>query len=79
MAFKTPEEDLLFTIRQALRSFKFAPPRKSHQAATSQWKEWMAEHILAHLLRCQWEFKRKPAQEIGTGAIMPKLEDDASG
>jgi hypothetical protein len=58
---------------------KRAPPRKSHQAAMSQWKDWMAEHIDAHLLRYRWELRRKPAPEIGAGMIMPKRDEDASG
>jgi hypothetical protein len=39
----------------------------------------MAEHILAHLLHCRWDLRRKPAQQIGDVAIMPKLDDDAAG
>jgi hypothetical protein len=78
MAFDSPEEDLLFTIRQALRNFKLAPPRKSYHAAMSYWRDGMAEHILAHFLRRQPELGRKPPQEIGAGAIMPK-PDGASG
>ena len=69
MPFDTPEEALLFDIRHALRTFKFAPPPKSHRAATGEWKDRMANHILGHLQRCRWDQTRKPAQEIGAGGI----------
>ena len=71
MPFDTPEEALLFDIRHALRTFKYAPPPKSKTAAMREWKDRLAKHILEHLDRCQWELRCKPAQEIGAGAVMP--------
>jgi hypothetical protein len=47
--------NLLFDIRHALRSFKHAPPPKSHKAAMSQWNDWLVEHVFEQLQRC-WQF-----------------------
>ncbi len=74
MPFDTLEEALLFDIRHALRTY--APPPKSHTAAMREWKDRLAKHILDHLERCQWELRRKPAQEIGAGAVMPWPQDN---
>jgi hypothetical protein len=60
MPFDTPEVALLFDIRHALRTFKFAPPRKCERAAMREWKDRVAKHILEHLLRAQWELRCKP-------------------
>ena len=70
MPFDTPEEALLFDIEQALRSFKFAPPLKKDRAEMAWWKEQAARHILAHLLQCNWELRRKESRETGAGALM---------
>ncbi len=32
--------------------------RKCEGAAMREWKDRLAQHILAHLLRCQWELRR---------------------
>jgi hypothetical protein len=71
MPFDTPEEALLFDIKFAVMSFKYAPPPKSHRAEMSQWKETLAKHILEHLQRCQWDLQRRSAREMGAGAIIP--------
>lgn len=44
MPFDTPEEAPLFDISHALRTFKYAPPLKSHIAAISEWKDRLAQH-----------------------------------
>ena len=68
MSFDTPEQALLFDIKYAVKSFKHAPPLKSHTAAMSDWKERLAEHILAHLQRAQWDLKHKEPKGIAPAA-----------
>jgi hypothetical protein len=68
MPFDTPEQALLFDIKFAVKSFKHVPPPKSHTAAVSDWKERLADHILEHLQRSQWEFKRKEPKGIAPSA-----------
>ena len=68
MPFDTPEQALFFDIKFAVMSFKYAPPPKSHTAATSEWKERLAKHVLEHLRRSQWEFRQKDPQGIGPSA-----------
>ena len=68
MPFDTPEQALLFAIKCAIRSFKYAPPRKNQTAAMSDWKDLLAEHVMEHLGRCRWEFKQKEPQGIGPSA-----------
>jgi hypothetical protein len=77
MPFDTPEEALLFDIRQALRSFKFAPPPKSHKAAMSQWQGWLAEHVFEQLQRC-WQFQHREPVEMGAGAIITQPKSGES-
>ncbi len=77
MPFDSLEESLLFDIRQALRSFRHAPPPKSHKAATSEWKDWVAAHVFEHLQRC-WHFQHKEPVETGAGAIIPPLKSGES-
>jgi hypothetical protein len=77
MPFDTPEEALLFDIRQALRSFKFAPPPKSHKAATAEWKDRLAAHVLERLQRC-WQFQHREPVEMGAGAIIPQPKSGES-
>jgi len=38
-----------------------------------EWKDRLANHILEHLERRQWELRCKKPQEIGAGAVMPQL------
>lgn len=71
MLFDTLEEALLFDIRHALRTFKFAPPPKSHTAAMREWKDRLAKHILEHLLCTLWDLRQKPPQDMATGALVP--------
>ena len=77
MPFDTQEEHLLFDIRHALRSFKHAPPPKSHKAAMSQWNDWLAAHVFEHLQRC-WQFQPKEPVEMGAGAIIPQPKSGES-
>jgi hypothetical protein len=37
-----------------------------------EWKDMQPKHIREHLLRSQWDLQRKPLQETGAGAIIPK-------
>jgi hypothetical protein len=75
MPFDTPEQALLFDIKFAIKSFKHAPPPKSHRAATEQWKDWLAQHIFEHLQRAQWEFKQKEPLGIGPSAPHMPLKE----
>ena len=77
MPFDSLEESLLFDNRQALRSFKHAPPPKSHKAATSEWKDRLAAHVLERLQRC-WQFQAKEPVEMGAGAIIPQPKSGES-
>jgi hypothetical protein len=74
MPFDTPEQALLFDIRYALLSFKHAPPRKSHTAAMSEWKDRLANHVFEHLQRAQWEFKQKEPKRGPAVPHMPLKE-----
>jgi hypothetical protein len=76
MPFDTIEEALLFDIRHALRTFKYAPPPKSHTTAMREWKDRLAQHILEHLLRAQWELRCKEARETGAGALIPVQREE---
>ncbi len=67
MPFDTPEEALLFDIRYALRTFRYAPPRKREGAAMREWKEPLAKHVLEHLLRCEWELRWKGGEIVPRG------------
>jgi hypothetical protein len=74
MPFDTPEESLLFDIRHALRTFHTAQPKKKDGAALGAWKDILAGHILAHLLRCGWRLTKAPAQDMGPGALIPRQD-----
>jgi hypothetical protein len=74
MPFDTLEEALLFDLRHALRTWRHAPPPKSHAAAMVEWKDMLAKHIFEHLQRCQWDLQRKPPRGVGAGAVMPKAD-----
>jgi hypothetical protein len=76
MPFHTQEEALGFDIKFAIHSFKYAPPRKKDTAAMCQWKDWLAKHVMEHLQRSQWEFKRKEQSEIGPSAPHMPLRED---
>ncbi len=42
----TFEELISNRIRHALRTFKYAPPRKCEGAAMRTWKDWLPKHML---------------------------------
>ena len=74
MPFDTPEQALLFDIKFAVKSFKHAPPPKSHREETERWKDWLAKHVMEHLQRSQWEFKQKEPPELAPGTPIGQHE-----
>jgi hypothetical protein len=75
MPFDTPEQALLFAIKCAIRSFKYAPPRKNQTAAMSEWRDLLAQHVMEHLQRCGSVFKQKEQQLGPAPSHMPLKKD----
>jgi len=66
-----PEQALLFNIKFAVKSFKHAPPPRSHRDETERWKDGLAKHVMEHLQRAQWEFKQNEPPPLDPGRTTP--------